>query len=1018
MRRMRLALLLALCPGVSLAAAPVVDYEICREGSYADQTNGAIAWQSVFLLNDGRIASFGSGWHAAGNDPNSMRVFGPADETCSTIFPWAQVSSPPSLSGTNRYVSTYDNHPSIYIPDDNKVVWAGHGVFDFGLAQWTYGDRSPLTSLWTAYIYDPRGAAGEATTYNPVVGWCSDLHKGAWLGAGGGGYGVYDTEIAVLSTHTGPPWKITYTDLAAQGYSAIGGSARNGGACVGNYFYAAGKKTSTGTTVLYKIDLSGASPVLSATLTGYNDAAGEGFPQIAYDSRRNKLVLIGRTVQEYTFATDTWADVTPGDWPGYTHVMGAFSSAKGKFYFRGIKAGGTSLDSFWWHSLDFGPPSGPDVTPPVVSVTAPSAGSVSGTVTLTASATDVVGVVGVQFKVDGASVGSEDTVAPYSISWDSTTVQNGSRALTAVARDAAGNSATSATVTVACENADQYRLLTVAANSSPFKGPPDTAYGGTKHVNWKWHPVKKRIYTWGGDYGVGASAFGQPDMGSSFVAGSGRTYARDSSLCNDQYSIDPYSSSPAWRLEHPYLPRDLGGGQREYRPGRPDQAALVWDSARSKLWGLYSVLRTEFLYYLADGTTPDLWANGDTTTTGTIEPTGTWSFAPGTSGSPGTWTYETTALLAYRLGSSTYYSGETLITGSGDERVSNWEYDSATDRMYAFGWGRIFIFDPGDKTYEHRVFAPASYSGYFNPCSSYGAVLGNYLYGVALTRTGSTRKSQLIRVHLPNLLALANGAEIPDTATYWNAYELPWSLSTGGVWEASGDASTKWQESAGVEAVNSKIVVVRSIGCLVDEGVTKLTVFDPATGLFAAARSAPESLYATSWEALPDTGEVLFGLTTASYSNAKLWAYKVAAGAEVTPPAFSGYDPANGATGASGTGQELHFYVTDSNSGVDSASISVAVNGGSALGCGTGLTCIGSAPSYYVTYTNPTAWGYSATVTAVLNASDLAHNAATPATYSFTTAAAPAASPRAILTTGGSRTITLGGGSRSMTVTE
>ena len=47
------------------------------------------------------------------------------------------------------------------------------------------------------------------------------------------------------------------------------------------------------------------------------------------------------------------------------------------------------------------------------------------------------------FFLDGTAVDVEDTVEPYSITWDTTLATNGLHALTAVARDAAGNVATS-----------------------------------------------------------------------------------------------------------------------------------------------------------------------------------------------------------------------------------------------------------------------------------------------------------------------------------------------------------------------------------------------------------------------------------------------------------------------------------------------------------------------------------------------------------------------------------------------
>ena len=67
-----------------------------------------------------------------------------------------------------------------------------------------------------------------------------------------------------------------------------------------------------------------------------------------------------------------------------------------------------------------------DTTPPQVTLTQPVDGAtVSGLVTMAATATDDVGVVGVQFQVDGANVGSEVQVGAYSLGWDSTSKQNG-----------------------------------------------------------------------------------------------------------------------------------------------------------------------------------------------------------------------------------------------------------------------------------------------------------------------------------------------------------------------------------------------------------------------------------------------------------------------------------------------------------------------------------------------------------------------------------------------------------------
>ena len=90
-----------------------------------------------------------------------------------------------------------------------------------------------------------------------------------------------------------------------------------------------------------------------------------------------------------------------------------------------------------------------DPTAPTVFISSPTSGStVSGTITVSAAASDNVGVSGVQFKLDGANIGAEDAFAPYSIAWDTSTAGSGSHNLTAVARDSAGNSTTSDPITV------------------------------------------------------------------------------------------------------------------------------------------------------------------------------------------------------------------------------------------------------------------------------------------------------------------------------------------------------------------------------------------------------------------------------------------------------------------------------------------------------------------------------------------------------------------------------------------
>ena len=104
----------------------------------------------------------------------------------------------------------------------------------------------------------------------------------------------------------------------------------------------------------------------------------------------------------------------------------------------------------------------PDTTAPAVSVTAPAPNAtVSGTVTLSANASDNVGVARVEFLVDGGVLAA-DPSSPYSVSWNTPAVSNGTHTVAARAFDAANNFTTTSTVTV-----------TVANNSAPVPiGPP------------------------------------------------------------------------------------------------------------------------------------------------------------------------------------------------------------------------------------------------------------------------------------------------------------------------------------------------------------------------------------------------------------------------------------------------------------------------------------------------------------------------------------------------------------------
>ncbi len=94
-----------------------------------------------------------------------------------------------------------------------------------------------------------------------------------------------------------------------------------------------------------------------------------------------------------------------------------------------------------------------DTTPPTVSLTTPANSAVvSGTVALSANASDNVAVSKVEFYANGVLLFAGNT-APYSFSWNTTSVANGSYTIVTKAYDASGNTGQSSNVAVTVNNA-------------------------------------------------------------------------------------------------------------------------------------------------------------------------------------------------------------------------------------------------------------------------------------------------------------------------------------------------------------------------------------------------------------------------------------------------------------------------------------------------------------------------------------------------------------------------------------
>lgn len=217
---------------------------------------------------------------------------------------------------------------------------------------------------------------------------------------------------------------------------------------------------------VYSYDISGATGYTGTqrSTTGATGIVGAAAPGLAYDSVNQRVVAWdgGNTI--YFLDTGTW------QWTSQSFSGGPAAMSNGTYgrfgyvpnlnlfvTYNSVDANGNTL------RLSSG---GADTTPPTVSLTAPTSGStVSGSsVTVSATASDNVGVSGVQFLLDGANLGTEDTTSPYSVIWNTTTATNGSHTLTARARDAAGNQTTSSAITVTVSNTLDTTAPTAPAN--------------------------------------------------------------------------------------------------------------------------------------------------------------------------------------------------------------------------------------------------------------------------------------------------------------------------------------------------------------------------------------------------------------------------------------------------------------------------------------------------------------------------------------------------------------------------
>ncbi|RMH37796.1 MAG: hypothetical protein D6690_01510 [Nitrospirae bacterium] len=340
----------------------------------------------------------------------------------------------------------------------------------------------------------------------------------------------------------------------------------------------------------YDLNTSGTAQREELVTTGATDMVFVQYPGVAYDPVSDRIVAWHGGPYVYALDLDTliWRkllptnSVTPAPAPKQG-TYGRWQYVPSKNLFIGV----TGVDdNVWIYRLSdnaetaSSPP--PDSTPPSVSIVSPSQGAtISGSLTLQATASDSSGIAGLTFFIDGQAIANEDTQAPFEVNWNSATISDGTYTLQATARDAVGNIATdSITVTIANASVTKSAGPPPSPPTAPIDIPtgvfvalewpdgPPIGVENSKHVTWAHNPIDGRLYSMGGDMSGNNDSYGnsyRQDMYSFSIA---------------ERWANKADKNAGWRQEFPYC----SPGGNSVQPKSPDFVGWTWDPTRNVFW--------------------------------------------------------------------------------------------------------------------------------------------------------------------------------------------------------------------------------------------------------------------------------------------------------------------------------------------------------------------------------------------------------------------------------------------------
>jgi Domain of unknown function (DUF4082)/Bacterial Ig-like domain/Bacterial Ig domain len=443
---------------------------------FTADANGAISGLRFYKYAQNTSTHIGSLWTSDGT------LLGTVTFTNETASGWQQQSfaSPIPITANTTYVASYHTDTPFYSATsggftnavDNAPLHAlsnaaagGNGVFISGPTAFP-NQSFGSANYWVDVVFNPGSSDSSAPTVAMTAPANGATVSGTALAVSANAsdnVGVVGVQFKIDGANLGAedtasPYATTWnTTTVANGSHILTAVARD----------AAGN-TATATNVTVTVNNADATPPTVAMTAPANGATVSGTTLVVSANASDNVAVVG--VQFKLDGANLSAEDTASP---YSVTWNTTTVANGSHTLTAVArdaAGNTATATSVTVTVN-----NADVTPPTVAMTAPANGAtVSGnSLAVSATASDNVAVVGVQFKIDGANLGAEDTATPYSVTWNTTTVANGSHTLTAVARDAAGNTATATSVTVTVNNADVTPptvAMTAPANGATVSG--------------------------------------------------------------------------------------------------------------------------------------------------------------------------------------------------------------------------------------------------------------------------------------------------------------------------------------------------------------------------------------------------------------------------------------------------------------------------------------------------------------------------------------------------------------------